>query len=48
MKCAKGDVYFENNPHDEAYFYRHEMRCTSVDYSAYKYLNKLKLVMEKD
>lgn len=45
MKRAKGDVYFKNNPHDEAYFYEHEMKCTSTDYSAYKYLVKLKLRM---
>ena len=42
MKRAKGDVYFEINPHDEEYFYEHEMKYTSVDYSAYKYLIKLK------
>lgn len=46
-KKAKGDVYFAINPHDEAYFYEHEMKCTSTDYSAYKYLIKLKLEMEK-
>ena len=46
MKKAKGDVYFKNNPHDEAYFYEHEMKCTSIDYSAYKYLIKLKLRMQ--
>lgn len=46
MKRSKGDVYFKNNPHDEEYFYEHEMKCTSVDYSAYKYLIKLKLRME--
>lgn len=43
MKRAKGDVYFKINPHDEDYFYEHEMKCTSTDYSAYKYLIKLKL-----
>ena len=46
MKRSKGDVYFEINPHDEEYFYEHEMKCTSSDYSAYKYLIKLKLRME--
>lgn len=44
-KCSKGDVYFKVNPHDEQYFYEHEMKCTSVDFSAYKYLTKLKLQM---
>lgn len=47
MKRSKGDVYFEINPHDEEYFYEHEMKCTSTDYSAYKYLVKLKLKMEQ-
>ena len=46
MKRAKGDVYFEINPHDEEYFYLHEMENTCVDYSAYKYLIKLKLAMK--
>ena len=32
MKCTKGDVYFKNNPHDETYFYEHEMKCTCTDY----------------
>lgn len=41
-KRAKGDVYFKINPHDEAYFYEHEMKCIDTDYSAYKYLIRLK------
>lgn len=48
MKRAKGDVYFKINPHDEEYFYEHEMNCTITDYSAYKYLIKLKLQMGND
>lgn len=48
MKKAKGDVYFKINPHDEEYFYIHEMENISVDYSAYKYLIKLKLAMNED
>lgn len=48
MKKSKGDVFFAQNPHDEEYFYHHEMYCTSTDYSAYKYLVKLKLIMKKD
>ena len=47
-KCAKGDVYFKINPHDEEYFYLHEMKCDSVDYSAYKYLIKLKRILNND
>lgn len=48
IKKSKGDVYFTNNPHDEEYFYHHDMKCTSVDYSAYKYLIKLKMVMKNE
>ena len=46
-KRSKGDVYFKVNPHDLDYFYKHEMKCTKVDHSAYKYLIKLKHVMEE-
>ena len=45
-KKSKGDVYFKINPHDEAYFYRHEMKNQSVDYKIYKYLIKLELAMK--
>ena len=45
-KKSKGDVYFKDNPHDTAYFFAHEMNCQAVDYTAYKYLVKLKLAME--
>lgn len=48
LKRAKGDVYFKINPHDEEYFYEHEMKCISVDYSAYKYLIRLKLALKKN
>lgn len=44
-KKAKGDVYFSINPHDEEYFYEHEMKCTACDYSVFKYLIRLKLCM---
>lgn len=44
-KRARGDAYFALNPRDEAYFFEHEMKCAAVDYSAYKYLIKLKLRM---
>lgn len=47
-KRAKGDVFFKNNPHDIEYFYYHEMKCTDVDYSAYKYLIKLKIALGKN
>lgn len=45
QKKAKGDVYFKINPHDEEYFFMHEMKNIDVDYKIYKYLIKLKLVM---
>ena len=45
-KRKKGDVFFENNPHDLDYFFLHESENTSVDYSAYKYLIKLKKSMK--
>ena len=44
-KCAKGDVYFTINPHDEAYFYQHEKYNQSIDYKIYKYMIKLKLAL---
>ena len=47
-KKNKGDVYFVDNPHDEEYFYKHEMLCTDVDYSAYKYIVRLKMELEKE
>ena len=46
MKRSKGDVYFKINPHDEEYFYHHEMKCTDTDHAAYKYLIKLKKAMD--
>ena len=48
MKKTRGDVFFKKNPHDEEYFYLHEMENTDVDYSAYKYLIKLKTVHDYD
>ena len=47
-KSGKGDVYFKINPHTEQYFYDHEMKCTDVDYSAYKFLIKLKIALGID
>jgi len=44
-KTRKGDVYFEKNPHDIDYFFRHEMMCNTADYSAYRFLIKLKLAL---
>ena len=47
-KASKGDVYFVDNPHNLEYFYRHEELCMKSDYSAYKYLVKLKMRMKRD
>ena len=44
-KVSKGDVFFKLSPYNEDYFYKHEKKCQSTDYHAYKYLIKLKLVM---
>lgn len=41
-KKLKGDVYFKLNPHDEEYFYQHEKKSKTSDFSAYKYLIELK------
>lgn len=45
IKKSRGDVYFKINPHDEEYFFFHEMKCTYVDCSAYRYLIKLKKML---
>ncbi|WP_037354216.1 glycosyltransferase family 92 protein [Selenomonas sp. FC4001] len=47
-KSRRGDVYFKKNPHDNDYFFLHEMMCNTVDYSAYRFLMKLKLAMRSD
>lgn len=44
-KMTRGDVYFTKNPHDLDYFFMHEQKCSMPDYSAYKYLIKLKMAM---
>lgn len=46
-KKSKGDVFFKINPHDEAYFHRHEDKCADIDKSIYKYLPLLKEKMKK-
>ena len=49
-KAKRGGGVHPVGMHDFEYFYYHENRCQSVDYSAYKYLIRLKLAMngEKD
>ena len=47
LKCAKGDVLFQINPHDEDYFYAHEKNCVSTDSAILKYMVRLKRSMEK-
>ena len=44
-KKARGDAYFKINPHDEAYFFRHEIKNQASDYHIFKYLVKLKLAL---
>ena len=46
-KVSRGDAFFEINPRDEEYFYRHEMGACKYDCSAYKYLMKLKHKMSE-
>jgi len=40
-----GDVFYKVISRDEKYFYAHDRRCTSVDYSAYRYLVRLKRLL---
>lgn len=47
-KKAKGDVYFNENPHTLDYFYEHDLKCQAIDYHAYKYLVKLKIAMNTE
>ncbi len=43
-KRNKTDVYFEKNPKlDYSYFYKYEMKCTSVDYIISRFIIKLKI-----
>lgn len=45
-KQVRGDAVFQKNPHDEQYFFLHEEKCTATDYSAYRFLIRLKKMME--
>lgn len=47
LKKQKPDVYFVDNSHTDKSFFYQEMKCTNVDYSAYKFLIKLKAAMRK-
>lgn len=47
-KILRGDAFFQQNQHVSTAFFEHEMKCTSVDYSAYKYLLKLKMKLRKE
>lgn len=44
-KMSKGDVYFKENPHKLENFFSTDMNCQTIDYSAYKYLSKLKYIL---
>ncbi len=46
-RCKKGDVYYQKNPHDDAYFQKFEAMCHSCDLSAYRFLARLKENMRK-
>lgn len=47
-KCKRGDAWFTINPHDIEYFYLHENENTGIDYSAYKYIVKLKKSIDRN
>lgn len=47
QKILRGDAFFQQSHHISEAFFEHEMKCTSVDYSVYKYLIKLKIAMRK-
>jgi hypothetical protein len=43
-KRNKSDVFFKENPKlDYSYFYKYEMKNTSVDYTIYRFIMKLKI-----
>lgn len=44
-KSSRGDAFFKKNPRNLEYFFKHEMNCQATDYSAYKYLIKLKIAI---
>lgn len=44
-KFERGDAYFAGNPRSVGMFFNHERRCGSTDYSAYRYLVRLKLAL---
>ncbi len=47
LKSKKSDVFFTSNPKlDFSYFLKYEMKCTSVDYSIFRFVMKLKLKNE--
>lgn len=46
-KQKRGDVMYSKNPHDEQYFFLHDEKCTAVDYSAYRFLIRLKKAMQE-
>ncbi|MDD3139582.1 MAG: glycosyltransferase family 92 protein [Lachnospiraceae bacterium] len=48
-KKSKGDVFYKNNPHEsDDYFYKHDKLSISVDYNIFKYIIKLKKMMDFD
>jgi hypothetical protein len=47
IKSARGDAYYKKNPKTTEYFFAHDKPATFPDYSAYKYLVKLKLALAR-
>lgn len=46
-KKIRGPGYTKHNTHTDSAFFEHEMKCTSVDYSAYRFLIKLKKAIRR-
>lgn len=46
-KKKRKSVYHAHNTHTDNAFFEHEMKCTSVDYSAYRFLIKLKKAIRR-
>ena len=42
LKRKRGDAFYKENAHGDEYFERNEILCCSNDYSAYRYLIRLK------
>ena len=45
QKLEKGDVFYKENTYKQNYLMEYEGNNTSIDFSAYRYLLKLKIQM---